>query len=89
MILDHIRSSARRVDSSVTITGLFDSDDAPFAEAAAVSGAPLVTRNDRHFPADKVGGIVVETPRAFLTNQTARSIDIVITTTLNQRLSQG
>ena len=40
VILDHIRSSARRVDSSVTITGLLDSDDAPFAEVAAVSGAP-------------------------------------------------
>ena len=65
---------ARSVDSSVTITSLLDPDDAPLPEMAAVSGDPLVTGKARHFPADKAGSIVVQTPRAFLTNRTARSI---------------
>ncbi|TVQ22188.1 MAG: putative toxin-antitoxin system toxin component, PIN family [Spirochaetaceae bacterium] len=67
-ILDHIRNSAYRVDSAVTITGLPDPDDAPFAEVAAASNTPLVTGNVRHFPAKIVGSVVVLTPRLFLTS---------------------
>jgi putative PIN family toxin of toxin-antitoxin system len=66
-ILDHIGSSADRVDGFVTVNGLPDPDDAPFLEVALIAGVPLITGNVRHFPDERAGPAVVLTPRAFLT----------------------
>lgn len=66
-ILDHIGSSADRVDGFVTVNGLPDPNDAPFLEVALIAGVPLITGNIRHFPPERVGPAVVLTPREFLT----------------------
>jgi uncharacterized protein len=65
-ILDHLRSSADRVDGTLTVSGLPDPDDAPFLEVALMSGVPLITGNVRHFPPEISGLVVILTPREFL-----------------------
>lgn len=65
-ILDHIRNSARYIIGALTIQGLPDPDDAPFAEVATMGGVPLVTGNLRHFPGETVGSTSVLTPKQFI-----------------------
>lgn len=65
-ILDHIRNAARYVIGALTIQGLPDPDDAPFAEVATMNDVPLVTGNARHFPREIVGSMRILTPREFL-----------------------
>jgi uncharacterized protein len=65
-ILDHIRNAARYITGALTIQGLPDPDDAPFAEVASMGGIPLVTGNVRHFPRNPAGSLVILTPREFL-----------------------
>lgn len=65
-ILDHIRNSAQYFIGALTIPGLPDPDDAPFAEVAAMGSVPLVTGNVKHFPRETVGPISILTPRAFI-----------------------
>lgn len=43
-----------------------DPDDSAFIEVAAAAGAPLVTGNLRHFPADRCPGVDVRAPADFL-----------------------
>ncbi|MCP4164348.1 MAG: putative toxin-antitoxin system toxin component, PIN family [Chloroflexi bacterium] len=43
-----------------------DRDDLPFLEVAAAMGATLITGNAKHFPAEQVGQVHIQTPADFL-----------------------
>ena len=43
-----------------------DPDDTVFVEVAAAVGAPLITGNQRHYPAERCPGVDVLTPADFL-----------------------
>ena len=62
-ILDHIRNSAQFFIGALTIPGLPDPDDAPFAEVATMGSVPLATGNVKHFPRETVGSISILTPQ--------------------------
>lgn len=65
-IIDHIRTSAHKVDTFLPVEGLPDPDDAPFAEVAAIAQVPLITGNERHFPRAIIGDVVVLSPSEFI-----------------------
>lgn len=43
-----------------------DADDEPFAAVAMATGSVLVTGNVKHYPADLLPGLIVQTPRQFI-----------------------
>jgi putative PIN family toxin of toxin-antitoxin system len=65
-IMGFIRADSLPVVCTKAIGGLPDPKDAPFAEAALAAGAPLITGNTRHFPAEALGGVRVLTAVEFL-----------------------
>lgn len=67
-VLARLTSNGIRVAPRPVDTVLPDPDDQPFLEVALAAEADyLVTGNQRHFPADLCRGIVVVTPRDFVT----------------------
>jgi hypothetical protein len=48
------------------MVNLPDPDDAPFIEVALAADVPLVTGNERHFPAETQGGCLVLSPAGFV-----------------------
>jgi len=68
VFLGYIVHRGQTVATSPLIDSLPDPDDAPFLEAAMASQARcLVTGNQNHFPARQCHGVVIYSPRAFLT----------------------
>jgi len=66
--LEQIEACGHPVAASPLSRGLPDRDDEPFLEVAVASAAQcLVTGNPRHFPRNRRQGMVVVTPREFLT----------------------
>lgn len=65
-LLDYLTASGRHVVPRPLAVSLPDADDLPFLEAAAETGAVLITGNRRHFPADACGRVEVVTPAEFL-----------------------
>ncbi len=58
--------NAEHALATISVNGLPDPDDAAFLEVALSAGAPLITGNKRHFPADLRSGCLVLTPAEFL-----------------------
>ena len=68
VLLDYIVHRGQTVASSPLINSLPDPDDEIFlAIAVASQAACLVTGNQSHFPADLCHGIIIYSPREFLT----------------------
>ena len=65
-VLEYLERGSCRIIVDFAVEGLPDPDDAPFLEAAIVSGAVLVTGNIRHFPQKLRRGATVEEPARFL-----------------------
>lgn len=65
-LLDECAASGFPVAALPLQLRLPDPTDAVFVEVAAAAGAPLITGNGRHFPADACAGIVVLSPATFL-----------------------
>jgi putative PIN family toxin of toxin-antitoxin system len=66
ILLDLIRSEARRVTAAPLALDLPDPKDLPFVEVAAAVQAVLVTGNARHFPRSVRAGVSILTPREFI-----------------------
>jgi putative PIN family toxin of toxin-antitoxin system len=67
-LLEQIEACGHPVAASPLLRGLPDKDDEPFLEVALAGAAEcLVTGNQRHFPKNRRQGVVVVTPREFLT----------------------
>jgi len=66
ILIELIRSVADPAPAVPLHVRLPDPDDVPFLEAAAATGAILVTGNLRHYPAKQRAGVRVLTPAEFL-----------------------
>lgn len=65
-LLSFLLSDTERIVSTAVVTGLPDSDDAPFIEVAMTASVPLITGNIGHFPADLCRGHQVLSPAEYL-----------------------
>lgn len=65
-LLDYVLAEGLPLVARPLPVVLPDPSDLPFLEVAVEAAAPLITGNQRHFPADACAGIEVLTPAAFI-----------------------